>query len=194
MRLPVALVLLFASTGAHAATAYVSDELVLGVYAQQNQQGQRLATLHSGASVETLTSDGEYTQVRLSDGTTGWVKGSYLVTRVPATVRVKQLEAQIAQAQATTPAMALAALRNQVQNLQAELAAKEQELQARASASAAAAGGAGRAAGPSTARSAARRPWFSALALLAAAAIGFWLGYSALARRVKEKFGGVKVY
>ena len=31
-----------------AATAYVSDELVLGVYAEQNKQGQRLATLHSG--------------------------------------------------------------------------------------------------------------------------------------------------
>ncbi len=34
--------------------AYVSDELVLGVYSEQNNQGQRLATLHSGASVETL--------------------------------------------------------------------------------------------------------------------------------------------
>ena len=39
---------------AMAATAYVSDELVLGVYAEENNQGQRLATLHSGASVETL--------------------------------------------------------------------------------------------------------------------------------------------
>ena len=32
----------------------VSDELVLGVYAEQNQQGQRLTTLHSGTSVEAL--------------------------------------------------------------------------------------------------------------------------------------------
>ena len=29
-----------------AAPAYVSDELVLGMYAEQNGQGQRLATLH----------------------------------------------------------------------------------------------------------------------------------------------------
>ena len=50
-------------------TAYLSDELVLGVYAEQNSQGQRLATLHSGASVETLAVNGEFTQVRLSDGT-----------------------------------------------------------------------------------------------------------------------------
>jgi hypothetical protein len=46
--------MLLALAAARAGTAYVSDELVLGVYAEQNGQGQRLATLHSGASVETL--------------------------------------------------------------------------------------------------------------------------------------------
>src|SRR5271154_4780979 len=60
-----------------AATAYVSDELVLGVYAEQNGQGNRLTTLHSGTSVETLAQSGEFTQVRLSDGTLGWVKSAF---------------------------------------------------------------------------------------------------------------------
>ncbi len=69
-----------AAGSVRAATAFVSDELVLGVYAEQNGQGQRLATLHSGASVETLSVNGEYTQVRLADGTTGWVKTVYLTT------------------------------------------------------------------------------------------------------------------
>ena len=27
-----------------------------------------------------------------------------------------------------------------------------------------------------------------------ALACGFWLGYAALARRIREKFGGIKVY
>ena len=35
----------------------------------KNQQGDRLTTLHSGAKVETLAAAGEFTQVRLSDGT-----------------------------------------------------------------------------------------------------------------------------
>ena len=48
---------------------------------------QRLATLHSGAAVDTLAIDGEVTHVRLADGTEGWVKSSYLVTAPPATVR-----------------------------------------------------------------------------------------------------------
>ena len=91
--------------------AYVSDELVLGVYAEQNNQGQRLATLHSGTSVETLAASGDFTQVRLSDGTTGWVKSAYLTTKEPAIVRVKQLEEELDRSRATTPALAEAAAR-----------------------------------------------------------------------------------
>ena len=61
MKCLAALTLLLAAASAAAATAYVSDELVLGVYAEQNGQGQRLATLHSGARVETLSVSAEFT-------------------------------------------------------------------------------------------------------------------------------------
>jgi SH3 domain protein len=101
--------------------AYVSDELVLGVYAEQNNQGQRLATLHSGTSVEALAGSGEFTQVRLSDGTTGWVKSAYLTTKEPAIVRVKQLEEELDRSRATTPALAEAAARKEVERLTREL-------------------------------------------------------------------------
>jgi hypothetical protein len=32
------------------------------------------------------------------------------------------------------------------------------------------------------------------IALVIGLACGFWLGYATLARRVKHKFGGIKVY
>ena len=96
---------------------------MLGVYSEQNQQGQRLATLHSGASVETLATGGEFTQVRLSDGVVGWVKTAYLTEREPATVRVKQLEEELDRSRATSPALAEAAARSEVERLQRELAA-----------------------------------------------------------------------
>ncbi|MGO9514029.1 MAG: TIGR04211 family SH3 domain-containing protein [Steroidobacteraceae bacterium] len=174
---------------ARAATAYVSDELVVGVYSEQNQQGQRLTTLHSGASVETLTTSGEFTQVRLSDGTTGWVKTTYLTTREPATVRVKRLEEELDRSRATTPALAEAAARSEVEHLQRELAAKQSELDAaRVTHSAAAAG-------ISPAGAAKTVSGLGAVcAVLIAAAGGFWLGYATLARRVKRKFGGLRVY
>jgi hypothetical protein len=175
-----------------AATAYVSDELVLGVYSEQNNQGQRLTTLHSGASVDTLGVNGEFTEVRLSDGTTGWVKSAYLTPREPAAARVKQLEDELDRSRATTPALAEAAARNEVLLLQHALADKQSELDAARQGLAAHATSAGVATpgGPS----AQLRPWMAVLAMLAALACGFWLGFITLARRVRRKFGGIKVY
>ena len=188
-----------------AATAYVSDELVLGVYSEQNNQGQRLTTLHSGASVDTLGVNGEFTEVRLNDGTTGWVKSAYLTTREPAAARVKQLEEELDRSRATTPALAEAAARSEVLQLQRALADKQSELDAARQGIALPATSAGTAApGGAASDGAARigissaavriRPWIAASAILASLAGGFWLGYGTLARRVRRKFGGIKVY
>lgn len=169
-------------------TAYVSDELVLGVYAEENNQGQRLATLHSGSSVTTLAQSGEYTQVRLSDGTTGWVKSAFLTTKEPALVRVKQLEEELDRSRATTPALAVAAARSELESLQQQLSAKQAEMAAmKASASQPAVPGTQ----PLQGKLAAEIIAVSAALGLGA---GFWLGYATLARRVRHKFGGIKVY
>jgi len=191
LRAALALVVAGASLAcaARAATAYVTDQLVLNVYSGQNQQGERLATLHSGASVDTLASSGDFTQVRLADGTTGWVKSSYLTTQEPATVRVKQLEEELDRAHSTSPGLAEAAARSaeaaaraQVQRLQEELAAKQAQLDLAAHA------------GPPSARPSLIGAGLACCAALAAAALGFWLGYVTLARRVRRKFGGLRVY
>jgi hypothetical protein len=199
----VALLLMALLAGrAAAATAYVSDELVLGLYTEQNSQGQRLATLHSGASVDTLAVNGEFTQVRLSDGTVGWVKSAYLTTREPAAARVKQLEEELDRRRATTPALAEAAARSEVEQLKRELATKQSALDAALGAAAvpaasgAAAPGAaspgGAMAGISAMTSA--HLWAWGLSIPLALACGFWLGYAVLARRIRQKFGGLKVY
>ena len=180
-----------------AATAYVSDELVLGVYSEENNQGQRLATLHSGASLETLAQDGDFTQVRLSDGTTGWVKSAFLTAKEPAVVRVKQLEEELDQSRATTPALAEAAARSEVQRLKLELAAKQSELdsmRAGGSAPAAATAPESGALAAIHAAAAPRWPVIAGIAVAIGLACGFWLGFATLARRVRRKFGGIKVY
>ncbi|HEY2145997.1 MAG TPA: TIGR04211 family SH3 domain-containing protein [Steroidobacteraceae bacterium] len=183
-----ALLLALLAAGAAADSAYVSDELVLGVYAEQNGQGQRLTTLHSGSSVETLAQSGEFTQVRLSDGTVGWVKSAFLTSKEPATVRIKQLEEELDRGRATTPALAEAAARSEVERLKQQLSAKQAEIDA------------ARGQQRPAASSAAPLSVGTAPALLIAASaaisllVGFWLGYATLARRVKHKFGGIKVY
>jgi len=197
------LMLLLMAVDAAAATAYVSDELVLGVYSEQNSQGQRLATLHSGARVETLAVNGEFTQVRLNDGAVGWVKSAYLTTQEPATVRVKQLQEELDRSRATTPALAEAAARSEVEQLKRELASTQSALDAaRGAAPPVAAGGAPAAGRSADSRGALAgitaaapgRPWLGILAIFVALACGFWLGYATLARRIRHKFGGIKVY
>jgi uncharacterized protein YgiM (DUF1202 family) len=189
-----------------AAPAYVTDELVLGVYAEQSTQSQRLTTLHSGASVETLAVSGEATQVRLPDGRTGWVKTSYLTTREPAAVRIKQLQEELDRTRATTPALAEAAERSEVARLTRELAARQAESSvqsaespvsrtsdtatASVSATTTAASGKDSGDGPSFDP----HLWLWIATLCAALACGFWLGYAVLAHRIREKFGGIKVY
>ncbi len=179
MKRLAALLLALPSQYSGAATAYVTDQLVLGVYSQQNQQGQHLATLHSGTSVEVLTANGDYSQVRLSDGTTGWVKSTYLTTQLPATAQIEQLQAQLDRMRATTPALAEAAAHSEVEQLKQALAAKQAELDAMR--------------GPPEAGPI-RHPFRTLLAVALALGLGFWLGYVTLARRVRHKFGGIKVY
>jgi hypothetical protein len=192
-----ALLLALLSIKGVAATAYVSDELVLGVYAEENNQGQRLATLHSGTSVETLAQNGDFTQVRLSDGTTGWVKSAFLTTNEPAVVRVKQLQEELDQSRATTPALAEAAARSEVERLKLELAAKQSELDAVHAEKPSPMTSSPLKSDPLAAIQAAAAPRWPVIAGIAVAiglACGFWLGYATLARRVRRKFGGIKVY
>lgn len=205
---------------ANAATAYVTDELVLGVYTEQNGGGSRLATLHSGATLETLSVSGEFTQVRLGDGTVGWVKSTYLTSREPAAARLKELEDELESNHATTPELAEAAARSEVDRLKRALAAKQSELDA--ARAAAAAQGSARPAAPAivstpasdTASAAAPRdppspdvdaPHAAApssvrrfapviAAAVVCSAVGYWLGHATLARRIRRKFGGIKVY
>ena len=185
------LVALLAANG-RAAPAYVTDEIVLGVYPDQKTQGQRLATLHSGAAVETLAVDGESTQVRLAGGTIGWVKSAYLTNGKPATVRVKELQDELDRTRATTPALAEAAERSEVQRLTRELSLRQ---------AADSQPTAGNGSGPVAVLPAASAGHAAAIAVgwwiaavVASLAAGFWLGHAALARRIRQKFGGIKVY
>jgi uncharacterized protein YgiM (DUF1202 family) len=187
--------LVFAVSRVRAETAYVSDQLVLNVYTEQNQQGQRLATLHSGARVETLATSADFTQVRLPDGTTGWVKSSYLTTDEPAAVRVKQLQEELDRSRATTPALAEAAEKSELERRERELADKQAQLtdrQAELDAALATRAPAMGAAPPLRPHPPGTGLWLCAA--VAAGALGFWGGYATLARRVRRKFGGLKVY
>ena len=78
---------------AAAETAYVTDNLRLGLHRAEDTGDRAFRTLESGQEVEILTRDRNYAQVRLPDGTLGYVKVAYLVDDKPAKLIVNQTQA-----------------------------------------------------------------------------------------------------
>lgn len=75
-------------------TAYVTDNLRLGLHASENTSDRAFRMLESGQAMEVLTRDRNYANIRLPDGTEGWVKAAYLVDDKPAKLIVAEITAE----------------------------------------------------------------------------------------------------
>lgn len=116
---------------AAAQTAYVTDNLRLGLYEAADTSGRPFRMLESGQAMEILTRDRNYANVRLPDATEGWVKTAYLVEVKPAKLIVAEITAErdglIAELEETrqafaAPAATIDTLRSEASQLNAELA------------------------------------------------------------------------
>lgn len=83
----------------HAQTAYVTDSLRLGIHRAQDTSDGAFRMLESGQAVEILSQNRNYAQVRLPDGTVGYVKVAYLVDDKPAKLIVNEVQAENEQLQ-----------------------------------------------------------------------------------------------
>ena len=79
-----AFVLLVVSSSVTAETAYVTDRLLLGLYAEADSNSQQYRTLPSGTRLDILERQGLYARIITDDGLEGWVKYHFLVTEPPA--------------------------------------------------------------------------------------------------------------
>jgi SH3 domain protein len=112
-------------------TAYVTDNLRLGIYEAEDTSGRPTRMLESGQAMEILSRDRNYANVRLPDSSEGWVKTAYLVDEKPAKLIVAELTAErdallaevadIKQAFAA-PAATIETLRNDALSFETELA------------------------------------------------------------------------
>lgn len=125
------LVLLPLTAIAQTDTAYVTDNLRLGLYEAEDTSGRPLRMLDSGQAMEILSRDRNYANVRLPDATEGWVKAAYLVADKPAKLIVAEITAErdslIVELDETkqafaAPAATIEALRNDAMSLDANLA------------------------------------------------------------------------
>ena len=86
----LALVPLFAA----AQTAYVTDTLQLGLHQASDTSDRPFRNLDSGQELEILSRTTYYANVRLPDGTLGWVKAGFLVNDKPAKLIVAETRAE----------------------------------------------------------------------------------------------------
>jgi SH3 domain protein len=93
MRLLISAFLLLPVLAA-AETAYVTDNLRLGLHAAEDTSDRAFRFLESGQPMEVLVRDRNYANVRLPDGTEGWVKAAYLVDEKPAKLIVAETTAE----------------------------------------------------------------------------------------------------
>jgi SH3 domain protein len=129
MRVLIALLTLLPLVVA-AETAYVTDNLRLGLHQAADTGDRAFRTLDSGQELEILSRDRNYAHVRLPEGVQGYVKAAYLVFEPPAKLIVKQtmeerdkLAAQLEQlrAQFAGPAATISALEERQDELQGQL-------------------------------------------------------------------------
>lgn len=187
---------------------YVSDKLVLNVYAEPEPGSGRVATIQTGDAVDELERSGNMVRVRLEDGREGWVGANYLTGDAPAAVRLRELQREqkgLAPSPAPGPDKKsleeIARLKKENTTLQGQV----NELQSRVTALGTMAEGAPPET-PSepevlsepaelTGTAPSGPPWWTWLiAVVLTGALGYVSGYQTLARRLRRKFGGLKLY
>ena len=188
---------LVAASAIHAETLYVIEQLVVNVNSAPDATGERIANIKSGDAVEVLDRQGDQIQVHLANGTEGWVRKSYLSAEEPARVRLGERTAEVEK------------LKQDVTRLEGELAAAAVLVCAPP-----ASGRTPTAPEPTATESgAAEQPaheppyfmtppdsparpvWHWALgSFVVALGLGFALGWQMLDRRIRRKYGGLRIY
>lgn len=120
-----------------AETAYVTDNLRLGIHQAEDTSDRAFRMLESGQPLEVLYRDGSYAAVQLPDGVQGFVKANYLVTEKPAKLILAETfaerDALLAELNATKealaePAAAIAGLESDRDELSAKLQGAEAQI------------------------------------------------------------------
>ena len=136
MRLLICAFLLLPMLAA-AETAYVTDNLRLGLHAAEDTSDRAFRFLESGQPMEVLVRDRNYANVRLPDGAEGWVKSAYLVDEKPAKLIVAEtmaerdaLAEELAQAREAfaEPAATIDQLRSETADLMVKLETAQTEV------------------------------------------------------------------
>ena len=81
-----------------AETRFVTDRIMLGVHQEAEANSTLLTSIPSGTIITVLTNTGEFSKIRLANGTEGWVLSSYLLKEKPAVAELDEMSNKFQQA------------------------------------------------------------------------------------------------
>lgn len=137
MRLVIGVIALLPMIAA-AETAYITDNLRLGLHQAEDTSDRAFRMLESGQELEIISRDRNYANVQLPDGARGYVKAAYLVDEKPAKLIVAETAAErdalIAELEETKqafagPAATIQGLKDEVAGLTSTLADADSEIE-----------------------------------------------------------------
>jgi len=194
-------VLVLVAPVSHADTTYVIEQLVVGVTATADAESERVGQVKSGDKLEVIERDGDETHVKLPGGKDGWLKSSYLTNDPPLQTRLTERTAEVEKLKQETDKQRQETekqrqeadkLKQDVTRLEAEVAAARVAHNATSDAP------------PAPVRDTVflrdpeRQSSTSWPVLVGASAVmlfvGFVAGWRTLDRRIRQKYGGLKIY
>lgn len=179
-----------------AETAYVTDNLRLGLHQAPDTSDRAFRFLESGQEMEVLTRDRNYANVRLPDGTEGWVKTAYLLDDKPAKLIVAELtaerdalNAELAETKQSlaAPAATIDALRTEASTLEGQLQSANERISELEAENASIQGL------KEQYRGSLPINWVAA-AIGVCLVAGFLLGIWWVDRRSRQRHGGIRIY
>ena len=136
MRLVIVVLALLPMVAA-AETAYITDNLRLGLHQAPDTSDRAFRMLDSGQALEIISRDRNYANVKLPDGAQGYVKAAYLVPDKPAKLIVAETiaerDALLAELEETkrsfaAPAATIKGLKDQAEELVSKLDSAETQI------------------------------------------------------------------
>ena len=94
LRIMLVVSFLMATQSVLAETLYVTDRILLGIHQTADEQSPILKSIPSGSTVTVISKQGDFLNVKIKDGTQGWVASNFLVKNKPATKQYDTLFAQ----------------------------------------------------------------------------------------------------
>jgi SH3 domain protein len=73
---------------------YVAGDLAVSLRSSPNVRSKLLAELRSGAKLDLLKEEGDWTQVRTAEGKTGWIMKRYVTATLPAAQQFEEYKAK----------------------------------------------------------------------------------------------------